>query len=206
MALTYSTLVAGKTTAGSIANFVNRSDLPVASILNETESWIYQRMRVREMQARGTLTFTTAAQTASLPSRFLDPISFTPYTWGDPLPLFHENALQDYRDENGNLLSAVPSRWSIIGETAYVDVLPISTFSGVLMYYAQPADLSGSNETNFMTTRYPKLLRHACMAMAYEHMKDTDRSAGYMQLAEADLQEAMRTNDMYRRGQHVPRD
>ena len=206
MSYTYSGLIAGKSTAGSIANWVNRSDLPASDILTETQSWLYQRMRVREMQARATLTFTTAAQTASLPSGFLDPISFTPYTWGDPLPFFNENTLQDYRNESGNLLSAVPSRWSIIGDTAYVDVLPISTFSGVLMYYAQPTALSLTNETNFLTTRYPKLLRHACMAMAYEHMKDTDRSGGYMQLAEADLQETMRTNEMYRRGQHVPRD
>lgn len=207
MAYTYTTLTGTKATAGSIANWVNRSDLPTSDILIETQAWLFQRLRVREMQARATLTFTTAAQTASLPSRFLDPISYTPYTWGDPLPLFHENALQDYRDDSGTLLSAVPSRWSIIGETAYVDVLPISTFTGILMYYAQPADLAATtNETNFLTTRYPKLLRHACMAMAFEHMKDTDRAGGYMQLVEADLQEAMRTNDMYRRGQHVPRD
>lgn len=207
MSYTYSGLIAGKSTSGSLANWVNRSDLPAADILTETQAWLYQRLRVREMQARATLTFTTAAQTASLPSRFLDPISYTPYTYGDPLPFFNENTLQDYRDENGALLTAVPSRWTIIGETAYVDVLPISNLSGVLMYYAQPADLAATtNETNFLTIRYPKLLRHACMAMAYEHMKDTDRSGGYMQLAEADLQEAMRTNDLYRRGQHVPRD
>lgn len=206
MTINWTTLTAAKTTSGSIANFVNRSDLPTDFILAETEAWIYQRLRVREMQARGTLTFTTSAQTVALPSDFLDPINFVPYGWGDPLPFVHENRLEDFRDEDGNLLQTTPSRWTIVGTTAYVDVKPIETFAGVLHYFAQPTALSVSNETNFLTTRYPKLLRRACMGVAYEHMKDTDRSAQYLQLAEADIQEAMRTNEMFRRGQHVPRD
>ncbi len=206
MTINYTTLTGTKTTTGSIANWVNRSDLPTADVLAEAQAWIYQRLRVREMMARGTLSFSTSGNSVALPARFLDPISFTPYTWGEPLDLVDEANLMDFRDEDGNLYESTPSRWAIIGETAYVNTKPTDTFAGILLYYAQPADLAAStNETNFLTTRYPKLLRHALMGVAYEHMKDTDRSAGYMQLAEADLQEAARTNDLFRRGQQVPR-
>lgn len=203
----YSTLVAGKTTSGSLANWVNRSDLPTSTILAESQAWIYQRLRVREMQERQVpFTFTTSGNSLALPSRFLDPIAFTPYGWGDPLPFVEETQLNDVRDEDGNLYESTPSRWAIIGETAYVDVQPVETFSGVLHYFKQPADLAATtNETNFLTIRYPSLLRFTCMAVAYQHMKDSVRTQEYSAYAENALQEAMRTNEMFRRGQHVPR-
>lgn len=206
MAMTYSTLVAAKTTSGSLANFVNRSDLPTDIILTEAQSWIYQRMRVREMETRGTLSFATSGQTVSLPSGFLDPISFVPYGYSDPLPYVEQSQLGDARDDDGNLFESTPSRWTIIGTTAYVDVQPLETFAGILNYFKQPDALAAStNETNFLTTRYPSLLRFTCMAVAYQHMKDSVRTQEYSAYAENALQEAMRTNEMYRRGQHVPR-
>lgn len=203
----YSTLVAGKTTSGSLANWVNRSDLPTVTILAEAQAWVYQRLRVREMQERQVpFTFTTSGNSVALPSRFLDPISFIPYGYSDPLPFVEESQLGDVRDEDGNLYESTPSRWAIIGETAYVDTQPVETFSGVLHYFKQPADLAAtSNETNFITIRYPSLLRFACMAVAYQHMKDSIRTQEYSAYAENAIQEAMRTNEMFRRGQHVPR-
>lgn len=200
----YTQLVAGKTTPGSICNWVNRSDIPATTILAEAEAWIYQRMRVREMQHRQTFTFLEASSDLALPVGFLDPIRYVPYTWSQPLPFLHEEAFQDPRDEDGNLYEGTPSQWTVIGETAYVDVACLEDFGGMLLYYRQPTALGPSNLTNFLTSRYPKLVRHACIAQAYEHMKDTPRSQEYLQYAEMDLQEAMRTNEMFRRGQYVP--
>lgn len=206
MTINYTTLTAVKTTTGSIANWVNRSDLPTSDILTEAQSWIYQRLRVREMETRDTLSFATSGNSVALPSRFLDPIAFVPYGYSDALPYVEQSQLGDARDEDGNLFESMPSRWTIIGETAYVDVKPLETFAGILNFYKQPADLAAStNETNFLTTRYPSLLRFACMAIAYQHMKDTTRTQEYSVYAEGALQEAMRTNEMYRRGQYVPR-
>lgn len=205
MAINYTTLTGVKTTAGSIANWVNRSDLPTDNILLEAEAWIYQNLRVREMVARDTaFQFDSAAQSEALPSGFLDPIAFTPHGYYEPLPFVHEDKLEELRDADGALESGTPSRWTIIGTTAYVDVSCSANFAGVLSYFKQPDALSGSNETNFLTTRYPSLLRMACMAHAYEHMKDTPRAREYFQLAMVKMEEAMRTNEMFRRGQHVP--
>ena len=71
------------------------------------------------------------------------------------------------------------------------------------MYYDTPAALGSGNETNFLTIRYPILLRSACMMRAYEHMKQTALATGYMQKAMADINEANVTSDMARRGQYV---
>ena len=202
--MNYTTLVAAKTTAGSLANWVNRSDLPATEILAETEAWLYQRLRVREMVTDAAFTFADATSSTALPAALLDPIKFQPYEWGEPLPFIHEEAFRPGRDSAGALFEGTPGQWTIIGTTAHVDVLCDGAFAGRLMYYAQPTALGSGNLTNFLTTRYPKLLRRACMAQAYEHMKDTQRAIEYAQYAELDIAEAMRTNDMARRGQYVP--
>lgn len=205
MAITWSVLTGLKTVSGSIANWVNRSDLPTENILLEAQAWIYQQFRAREMMTRdAAFAFPASAQSVALPAGFLDPISFTPYGYCDPLLYVHEEKLEEQRDEDGALESGTPSRWTIIGETAYVDVNCLAAMTGVLLYYKQPDALSSSNGTNFLTTRYPTLLRTACMMKAYEHMKDSARSRDYLQIAMAALADAQRTDDLKRRGQYIP--
>ena len=203
MSITFTVLTGTKTTAGSLANWVNRSDLPTSIIVAEAEAMIYETLRVREMTAREALTFGASTQTAALPTGFLDPISYRPYEWGAPLPFVFEDALEEARDSAGTLQTGAPSKWTIIGETAYVDVLPSAAFSGILLYYKTPTALSGSNETNFLTNRYPSLLRYACMAKAYEHMQD-GRAAEYIAAAMGAVASANTTNELWRRAQFFP--
>lgn len=205
MAITWTVLTGAKSVLGSIANWVNRSDLPTENILLEAEAWIYERLRAREMQARNTsFSFAVDTQSTNLPSGFLDPIAFTPYGYGEPLLYVHEEGLQEQRSDDGTLVSATPSRWTIIGEAAYVDVSADEAMTGVLLYYARPASLSVSNTTNFLTVKFPSLLRYACMMKAFEHMKDTPRSTQYLQLAMAALADARVSDDLKRRGQYMP--
>ena len=202
----YTTLTGTKATAGSVANWVNRSDLPTTEIVTEAEAWIFERLRVREMITDEALTFTSATSSkalSSLAATFLDPIQFVPYQWADPLEFVAETKFRPSRDSSGVLQSSSePSLWTIIGATAHLDVLLSANFSGRMMYYARPAALS-STETNFLTVRYPTLLRYALMGKAYDHMKDTQRSLEYLQKAEVAIAEAARTNEMYRRGQYA---
>ena len=198
----FTTLTGLKTVSGSIANWINRSDLPVSETLTEAQALIYETLRVREMQARAVLTFALSTQTASLPTGFLDPIGYQPYEWGGDLSFVHENGLNEYRDSAGTLESGTPSRWTVVGETAYVDVLPSAAFSGIILYYKSPTVLSVSNETNFLTSRYPSLLRYACMAKAYEHGK-SDMAANYLQLTFQTIASINASNEMWRAGQYV---
>lgn len=205
MAIDYTTLTGAKTVAGSIANWVNRSDLPTDNILLEAESFIYERMRVREMMTRAAaFTFDLGVDTEALPADFLDPIQFHPYEWGSPLPLYHEEKALPSTDSTGAVFAGEPSRWWVLGVTAYIDTLPTADFIGALTYYARPLALSGSNETNWLTIRYPTLLRHALLYMAYDHMKEIEMSNRYLQTFEGKLAESKRTNDMFRRSSHVP--
>lgn len=204
MAISWTTLTGAKTVVGSIANWVNRSDLPTDNILLEAEAWIYQRLRIRNMMERVVFQFDLGAQTEPLPSDFLDPISFTPYRHTIPLVYLHEEKLIEQRDDANALISGEPTSWAIIGDTAYVDVECSEDFPGILLYYKLPAALSVSNTTNFLTTRYPSLLRYACLARAYEHMKDAQSAQQYDLRAMGALAEAMQTDEMWRRGQYIP--
>ena len=203
----YSTLIAAKTTDDSIKNWLNRADLPVTAILTEAQAEIYQRLRVREMMTDEAFSFASAASSkalSTLSGTFLDPVKFVPYQWGEELPYVNPEFFNPGRDEDGALFEAsTPSRWCIIGETAHIDVLLSAAFAGRMMYYAQLAALGLSNETNFLTTRYPSLLRHACMWRSYAHMKDAERTREYKAYMMADIAEANQTNDMFRRGSYA---
>lgn len=204
--LTYSILVGDKTTEGSIKNWVARTDVAATTVLTEAESWIYQDLRVREMMSRDTAFAVAAdASSVSLPSGFLDPIEFRPYSYGNCLPYVDYGNLDEKRNAStGAILTGTPSRWTVLGETAYVDMAPSTAFTGVLTYYGQPAALSGSNETNFLTTRYPTLLRRACLMFAWEHARNWDRRKEEVALAEAALMDAKKSNDLFQRGMIYP--
>lgn len=70
------------------------------------------------------------------------------------------------------LVSGSPSRWSVWDEEVKFDVAVDTAAVMKLLYYRRPILLSAANLTNFLTDRYPKLLRVACMAAAADFMKD----------------------------------
>jgi hypothetical protein len=205
--MNYTTLTGAKTLEGSIRNWVNRIDIPATTILTEAEAWIYERLRVREMQAELAFVFAEGESSEALPDDFLDPIQLVPYLapCATPLPLYDLATFPRLRDADGALYeAAAPCGWTIIGETAHIDCLMEADYGCRLTYYARPAALAASsNETNFLTRRYPTLLRYACQGKALEHMKNPG-AKDYFLLAEEKLQEAARTNDLYRRGMYVP--
>lgn len=204
MAIDYSTLTAAKTTVGSIRNWVNRSDIPAEDILTEAQAYIYQQLRVREMVSTTPLTISASTSSVALPSDFLDQIRFVPYEFSSALPFVHEATLFDTRDSAGALFPGTPSQWTIIGTTMHVNSVPDADFTGILTYYSEPAALSGGNETNFLTTRYPTVLRRSCLKYAYEHMKDRQSMSDQEQLAGSAVFEANQSNEMYRRNQDYP--
>lgn len=206
MALTYTTLTGAKSVEGSIKDWVARTDVPSATVLTEAEAWIYQSLRTREMMARDDdFTFSTSSSSVALPSDFLDPIGFVPYGYSNKLPLVDYDNLDEKRNAStGAMLSGTPSRWTVLGVTAYADMTPSTDMVGVLSYYAQPDALSDSNETNFLTSRYPTLLRRACLMFAWEWARNWPRREEELKLAEMALQEAKTSNDLFRRDMIYP--
>lgn len=71
-----------------------------------------------------------------------------------------------------NLTQGIPVAWGIWNEKIYFDVAFSQQSLGTLQYYQSLALLSSTNLTNFLTNRYPQLVRTACMASAADFMKD----------------------------------
>lgn len=202
MAINFTTLTGAKSTESSIKYWVNHGLVPSADILTEAQAWIYERLRVREMIATATVTAAIGASTFTLPTRFLEPIRLLPDGWGESLPFVHENLHQRYRDEDGNLEEGDPSEWTIADEVGVFDSELTTAFSGRMTFYQTPAALVvTTNETNFLTTRFPTMLRYACMAFGYDARKRRADATEMKVLAMAEIEEANRESDRGRRGQ-----
>jgi hypothetical protein len=73
-AMSYTSLVGDKNTAGSIARWVNYSKLDADQILQEAQSLIYSMLRVREMLTYFNFNMPQGFSGVALPTGFLDPV------------------------------------------------------------------------------------------------------------------------------------
>ncbi len=184
----YSVLTASKQAEGSIKNWTNKTDLPSAAILDEAEQYIYERLRAREMQTSTTGTMTIGTATIALPARYRT-----------PLPLHITGAVGDviggghYAEVKHKLLEEVERSFQFDGDGVRVNLKPqIYYTDGANINFESPPDkaytyrfayyqaltsLSGANETNFLTDRYPRMLRAACLMIANEWLKQEDDRA-----------------------------
>lgn len=172
----YTTLVADATTTGSIKYWINYSRIDAAGILTEAEAWIYSRLRVRQMTAAEDVVIASGASTAEFPTGYLDPIHF-----GIP---GHVNTIrlvdaERFRGDLGWDTSAVlpegpPTRWSDLGGSIQFNYKADQAYTAKLAFYKKPTALSADNLTNFLTDRYPTLLRRVCLMYAAEARKEYD--------------------------------
>jgi hypothetical protein len=71
-----------------------------------------------------------------------------------------------------NLVPGIANWFGIWNENIYLDTAALQQETCKLQYYQSLPLLSTSNQTNFLTNRYPHLMRTACMASAADYMKD----------------------------------
>jgi hypothetical protein len=172
--MNYTTLVADVNTFGSIANWVNRTDLDTTGVLTEAQAWIYAQLRTRQMVATATLAIATSVTSVAEPTGFLDPIVFTIPAYGVKLintDVERFESLCSY-DDSGLLPSMLPTRYCQFGGVLNLNSRADRAYTGKMIYYRSLAALSPTNLSNFLTDRYPTLLRKACLMIAYDHMKE----------------------------------
>lgn len=204
MAMTYSTLVSDKQTDGSIRNWVNWDPSPAETILTEAQGFVYSRLRTREMSlfSLSGLSLPTGNSTLAMPDDYIAIKSLDTLTpWKSRVDLLDEEYfIRDFRavDDTGALYEGQPSVCSIIGDpaTAYFDVRADQPYTFTLAYYGRPPDLSETNETNWLTRRYPHLLRAACNYFAFLHKKEQQAAQEQRALAVAFIDDANIEKDM----------
>lgn len=214
MAMSWSQLVGTTTTAGSIANWLNNSQVTSGSggvadvLLQEAISWIsgsgLKHWRALSPPQTGTLTI--GQPYITLPADLYEPNIF--YLTGVNYQRLDQKTpqevLQNYTyDGDGDRVNQQPTMYYFDDTYLQFDSPPDQAYPYLLIYYKDVADLSASNETNFLTKYYPRLVRCAVMAHASEWAKDSgtgayDRSY-WVQQALMEQQAAQADSDRARR-------
>lgn len=174
--MNYTTLVGEKTEIGSIKSWINYDRIDPIEILTEAQAWIYQRLRVRQMQSSATVSIAEGASTASFPTGYLDPLHFG-------IPGFnHRLRLKDVEwfrthlgfDEDAVLPEGLPTYWTDFDSLIQLNTVADQAYTAKMVFFKKPDALSSSNTTNWLTDRYPTLLRRACLMFAAEFRKEYD--------------------------------
>ncbi len=176
----YNSLTGGVTTAGSIAQWVNSSQVQVSSsaIIEEAESWIYRRLRHWRMLTDpipGVMAIGNDWITS--PDDLLEP--FLLWTTGQYFQFLQQKTPQEVIANwaytgTGTLRSPQqPALYYQAADSLRFDSPANLAYFYNLIYFKQPAALSTSNPNNFLVRTYPRLMRCACMAGACEFVKDS---------------------------------
>lgn len=102
---------------------------------------------------------------------------------------------------SGNILIAhSPSVWSIFDEAIQFDSAFDTATQARLLYFRAPPLLSATNPTNFLTNRYPRLIREATNAAAASFMKDDNEEQKAMSKLGALIDATNAESDLMYRG------
>jgi len=99
-----------------------------------------------------------------------------------------------------SLTQGTPIFFGIWDEQIKFDQAFFQTSLCRLQYYHSLPLLSATNQSNFLTKRYPKLIRHACMAAAAEFMKDDTEYQKWLTRLQQAIEAVSMENDMQYRG------
>jgi hypothetical protein len=183
MTMTYATLTGAKTVPGSIMSWVNYAKLDIEQVLEEAQAVIFQRLRVREMRnLDSSIPVAPGDFQKPLPARVLEARRLRS-TDNLDYALVSETALLDARvyDASGTLVAGTPAAFAVFDEMLQFDQKFSAATTLLLLCFKSPALLSAQNPANFLTSRFPHLVRTACLAQAADFMKDDSEYAKHMQ-------------------------
>lgn len=165
MAMSYTTLIADKTVAGSIKSWQNYSKIDSLGVLEEAQAMVYMRLRCREMRASATVPVGAGVDFVALPTGYLDPIFTSDATNDVELDFKDEVQLERMRTWTAAVLDTGEiTSFAFFDENFNFDAKSLAAFSIRALFYKTPDPLSPTNDTNWLTKRYPQLLRMACLA------------------------------------------
>lgn len=99
-----------------------------------------------------------------------------------------------------NLIAGSPSRWAIWDEQVKFDTALATATQYKQLYYRSPLPLSPANQSNWLTNRYPVMMRKACQAAAADFMKDDIEYKKGVESLSALIQSTAAENDLIYRG------
>lgn len=188
--VTYNTLVADKSTDGSIKAWVDHDSIPAPLIVAEAEQYLWRRLRVRQQVSNTSGTISQGTDTLSLPSDYIA-TRLLSITDPDPAELEmrwpEEVERRRFYDGNGNLEEGRPL-WFYADAASFVFTTQTDkAYNYRLLYFKQPAALSASNPTNFLTDRAFRAFLGALLSFAWEWLQDIERANRWIAVADNEI-------------------
>lgn len=201
----YTTLVADETTQGSIKYWINYSRIDATGILSEAQAWIYQRIRLLQMIAEDDVSIASGASTASKPTGYLDPVHLAIPGYIHSVPYRDPETFRAALgwDTSAELPEGTPTFWSDINDQMQFNTKADQAYTAKFVFFKQPDDLASDNLTNFLTNRYPTLLRRVCIMFAAEARKEYDLMDRHEARALRSIEEIKIENDLGMRGMEL---
>lgn len=199
MAMSYNVLIGDKNENGSISSSVAYNRIDREAALEDAQALIYETLRTREMRSVATLSMGIGESTKALPTGFLNPIGGRMRdTKGQVYRSTTLDILISRRlyDSSGVLVSAYPSFWAIGDELIQFDASFVEARTLFFSHYRSLPLLSAGNQTNFLTTRYPNILRKACRVEAFGQMEHWESRSAELDLLAKLIQRANVEADM----------
>ena len=171
----YTTLIASKTTPGSLKSWINRDTIDPATILGEAQALIYTTLRHWKMKNDDTATMVIGSDELTLPPDFIDTTDFRiTGIYAQRLRKGDDRAVHNryIYDGNGVRINMQPCWFYLAACGAMFDYPADKAYPCLLSYFARPRPLGPLNLTNFLTNDAPRLLRTACMLSGVEFEKE----------------------------------
>lgn len=183
----------------AIQNWSKRSD--TLSVLDDfidlAEADIWQRLRIRDMEAEASINSSITVRTASLPSDFLQARKLKiDRTSLDDVVLGYETPMNLRVIESVGL----PLYFTITNQIE-LDRVSDQVYAMKLQYYKSLTALSGAAPTNAVLTRFPMVYLYASLFHYGQWAQDDAFITRYAALAESAIDAANRTD---RRGRFGP--
>jgi hypothetical protein len=124
--------------------------------------------------ATANVSISSAASTASFPTGYLDPIHFGIPGYINTIRLKDPEWFRSHLgwDTSATLPEGTPSYWCDFDTTIQFNTKADQAYTAKMVFFKKPDLLSGSNLTNWLTDRYPTLVRRACLMFSAEARKE----------------------------------
>lgn len=199
MAMTFTTLTGAKSADGSIKSWMNYARVDAEGVLLEAQTMIYERLRVREMRTADTFPVRVGDDAIDVPDRMLEPVLMWDVTNDCEIEYREQSDLEQLRSWTAGVLDdGDPSFYAVFGEQLNFDATTQTAWTLRASYFVQPDDLSSSRKTNFLTTRYPHMLRMACLATGARFNHDDEVFQREQRLLFASIEEVNAADEMGR--------
>lgn len=199
MAMSYTVLIGDKNTSGSISSSVAYNRIDRDAALEDAQALIYETLRTQEMRSVAQLVMGIGEYTKALPTGFLNPIGGK---MRDTKGYVYKHITLDEvlnrraYDSNGAIVSLIPEFWAIGDELIQFEQSFSEARTLSLPHYRSLPLLSAGNPTNFLTNRYPNILRKACRVEAFGQMEHWESRSTELDLLAKLIQRANVEADM----------